>query len=76
VVTVTVPLLSMGMSEGKIVEWFAENGSVVAEGQPLYAMEFEKSVMDIESPAAGTLTHKADVGTTLPVGAEVAEITP
>jgi pyruvate/2-oxoglutarate dehydrogenase complex dihydrolipoamide acyltransferase (E2) component len=72
--SVSIPLLSMGMSEGKIVEWFVADGAAVTEGQPLYAVEFEKSVMDIEAPASGRLTQMAAVGDVCPVGTQVAEI--
>ncbi len=72
--TVCIPLLSMSMSEGKIIEWFVPDGGSATEGQPLYALESEKAVVDIDAPASGIVRHKAEAGDTLPVGAEIADI--
>ena len=72
---VSIPLLSMGMSEGKIVEWLVEDGAFVKEGQPLYSLEFEKSVVDVEAPASGQLKQLCVVGETCSVGMQIAEIT-
>ena len=41
--------------------WLAD-GAAVTEGQPLYALESEKSVQEIESPASGKLKIIAQVG--------------
>ncbi|MDR5777152.1 MULTISPECIES: lipoyl domain-containing protein [unclassified Caballeronia] len=72
--SVCVPLLSMSMSEGKIVEWHVADGAQVEAGQPLYSIETEKTVVDIEAPASGTVQHKVPEGGTVPVGEEVALI--
>jgi pyruvate dehydrogenase E2 component (dihydrolipoamide acetyltransferase) len=68
-------MLSMSMSEGAIAEWFVEDGGAVEEGQPLYSVENEKSVVDVEAPVSGTVHHLAAVGAVLPVGADVGTIT-
>ncbi len=47
---------------------------MVTEGQPIYSLETDKSVQDIEAPAAGRLTHKVPAGETYPVGTEIGEI--
>ena len=71
-----VPMLAMSMSEGAIAEWFVADGEPVAEGEPLYSIEAEKSVFEIDAPASGIVRHIAAIGDTLPVGAEVCSITP
>jgi pyruvate/2-oxoglutarate dehydrogenase complex dihydrolipoamide acyltransferase (E2) component len=62
------------MIEAVLTEWLVPDGSVVREGDVIYAIESEKAVQDIESPAAGTLRIIAEPGVTYPVGAVVAEI--
>lgn len=52
---VKVPKLGFSMSEGTLTEWLVEDGATVKEGQPLYALESEKAVQEIEAPASGTL---------------------
>ena len=46
----------------------------IVEGEPLYALESDKSVQEIPSPASGTLKIIATPGTVYEVGAVLAEI--
>jgi pyruvate/2-oxoglutarate dehydrogenase complex dihydrolipoamide acyltransferase (E2) component len=62
------------MQEGTIVEWMVVAGDAVAIGQPIYAVETEKTTLEIESPFAGIITPLVETGETLPVGARVATI--
>jgi len=64
----------MSMSEATIVEWLVTDGTVVTEGQPIYSIETEKTVVEIEAPASGTLRQLVQAGVTLPVGAEIGAI--
>jgi pyruvate/2-oxoglutarate dehydrogenase complex dihydrolipoamide acyltransferase (E2) component len=72
--TLKVPKGAVSMQNGTIVEWFVAAGDTVSIGQPIYAIETEKTTLEVESPFAGTITPIADVGQTLPVGAPVATI--
>jgi len=72
--TLTIPKLAMSMTEGMLVEWLVEDGAQVAEGQPIYVLEMEKTTQDIEAPATGKLSHKAQPGEIYPVGTEIGEI--
>jgi pyruvate/2-oxoglutarate dehydrogenase complex dihydrolipoamide acyltransferase (E2) component len=74
--TLTIPKLQMSTTEGTLAEWLVEDGEIVEEGQPIYSLETDKSVQDIEAPAAGKLTQKATAGETYPVGTEIGEISP
>lgn len=74
--TLTIPKLEMSVTEGTLAEWLVEDGEVVEEGQPIYSLETDKSVQDIEAPAAGRLTQKVPAGETYPVGTEIGEIVP
>jgi pyruvate/2-oxoglutarate dehydrogenase complex dihydrolipoamide acyltransferase (E2) component len=62
------------MTEAVLAIWLAEDGAVVAKGQPLYEMETDKVTNEIESPAPGRLRHIAQQGETCQVGDPVAEI--
>lgn len=67
-VDIVLPQIGFSMSEGTVVEWFVEDGATVEQGQNLYAIESDKSVNEVESPGAGTLKIKCEVGEVYPVG--------
>jgi pyruvate/2-oxoglutarate dehydrogenase complex dihydrolipoamide acyltransferase (E2) component len=52
---VTVPKIGFSMSEGVLTEWLVADGATVEEGQAIYALESDKSVNEVESPAAGVI---------------------
>ena len=62
------------MREGTLVAWLVADGATVAEGEPLYTLELEKSTMDVESPAAGVLRQTGVASTTYKVGEVIGEI--
>ena len=67
-VEVLLPKLGFSMNEGVLVEWLVPDGAMIKEGQPLYALESEKSVQEIEAPGAGVLKIVAAPGQTYEVG--------
>lgn len=71
---VLLPKLGFSMNEGQVAEWLVADGATVAEGQPILNLESDKSVTEIESPAAGVLRIIADTGVTYEVGTVIAEI--
>jgi pyruvate/2-oxoglutarate dehydrogenase complex dihydrolipoamide acyltransferase (E2) component len=71
---VLLPKIGFAMNEAVLSEWLADDGAPVVAGQPLYSIESDKSVEEIESPASGTLKIIAAVGETYPVGTVLAEI--
>ena len=73
--TLRIPKMAVSMQDGVLLEWYADNGSEVTEGQPLYSLEIEKTGVDVEAPASGTLTRTGEEGETYPVGAIIGEIT-
>ena len=73
-VEVRIPQIGFSTNEGTLTEWLAADGSRVEEGKPLYTLELDKSVQEIESPASGTLKVHAAVGEIYQVGALIAEI--
>jgi pyruvate/2-oxoglutarate dehydrogenase complex dihydrolipoamide acyltransferase (E2) component len=73
-IQVTVPKIGFSMNEGILSEWLVEDGAQVTEGQPLYAIESDKSTNEVESPASGTLKIIGEIGETYEVGTIIAEI--
>lgn len=71
---VLFPRIGFAMEEGTLAEWMLADGDEVKEGQPLYALESDKSVQEVESPASGTLKIFAKVGEVYKVGDVLAEI--
>ena len=71
---VILPKIGFSMNEGVLAEWLVADGAQVTEGQPLYALEADKSTNEVESPATGTLKIIGEVGETYEVGTVIAEI--
>lgn len=63
------------MERGKVVEWYVAEGAEVVQGAPLFAVETDKAVVDVEAPAGGVLLRiDAPVNHEYPVGATLAWI--
>jgi pyruvate dehydrogenase E2 component (dihydrolipoamide acetyltransferase) len=75
-IEITVPKLGLTMEEGAIVEWFKADGEAVEKGQPLYSVETDKIVSDVEADAEGFLQRVAAVHAVLPVSAVVGYLHP
>jgi pyruvate dehydrogenase E2 component (dihydrolipoamide acetyltransferase) len=69
---VLMPSVEVGMEEGRLVDFLVAAGAIVAVGDPLFTVEGEKAMLDIESPVAGTVVELiAAPDSDLAVGAEV-----
>ena len=73
-ITLRIPKAAVSMREGTLVAWLVADGAAVAEGEPIYTLELEKSTMDVESPAAGVIRQVGVAGTTYKVGEVIGEI--
>jgi pyruvate/2-oxoglutarate dehydrogenase complex dihydrolipoamide acyltransferase (E2) component len=71
---VLLPKIGFAMNDAVLSQWLVADGAPVAAGQPLYSIESDKSVQEIEAPASGTLRILAVIGETYLVGAVLAEI--
>jgi pyruvate/2-oxoglutarate dehydrogenase complex dihydrolipoamide acyltransferase (E2) component len=65
---ILLPKLGFSMNEGELAEWLVADGETVTEGQPLFALESDKSTNEVEAPASGTLKILKQVGETYEVG--------
>ena len=73
---VIMPALGMAQDTGKLVAWLKQPGDAVAEGDPLFEVETDKSVVEVEAQASGFLSRvSASDGDDVPVGEVVATIT-
>jgi pyruvate/2-oxoglutarate dehydrogenase complex dihydrolipoamide acyltransferase (E2) component len=71
---VMLPKLNFSMADGTLANWLAADGERIEEGAPLFALESDKAVQEVEAPATGTLKIIAQVGETYPVGTVLALI--
>ena len=70
-----MPKFGLTMHEGTIQRFFKAAGERVNAGEPLYEVETEKVLYEVEAPAAGTLaTILFDEGATVECGVAVAVI--
>jgi len=71
---IVLPKLGFSVNEGTIAEWLIADGARVQQGQPLFSLESEKSIQEIEAPAAGTLKIIKQAGESYEVGTVIGEI--
>lgn len=56
-VNVIMPKLGLTMKEGTVVEWLKKVGEGVQEEEALLVIEVDKAVVELPSPASGTLAR-------------------
>ncbi len=72
---VLLPKIGFSMNEGVLTRWLVDDGATVTQGQPLYELESDKSLQEVEAPASGRLKIiVAATGETYPVGTVLGEI--
>jgi len=72
-VDVTMPNLGYGMEEGTIQRWLKQVGDSVKRGEPLAEVETDKTTVEMEAMASGTVVEiLVEEGTRAPVGAVIA----
>ena len=52
---IIMPQLGFNMDEGKLVEWYKNEGDAVKKGEPLFSVETDKTNMDIEATGDGVV---------------------
>src|ERR1700716_4731348 len=72
---VIMPALGMAQETGTVVHWKKRAGDRVVKGEPLLEVETDKAVVEVESPASGTLASiSAEAGAEVPIGTPIAVI--
>lgn len=75
VVSVRIPQIGEGLQEARLVAVLKQPGDKIRRDEPIYQMETDKAVMDVESPTEGVLIEwLAQPDDILPIGAEVARV--
>ena len=71
---VTVPSVGESITTGVIVSWLKRSGDQVREGENIFELETDKAVLEIPSPAAGTLEILVEEGNEVSIGQTVATL--
>jgi pyruvate dehydrogenase E2 component (dihydrolipoamide acetyltransferase) len=72
---VIMPALGMAQETGTLLQWLKSEGDEVTKGEPLMEIETDKTTVEIEAPASGTLANvTAQPGDEVPVGQTIALI--
>jgi pyruvate/2-oxoglutarate dehydrogenase complex dihydrolipoamide acyltransferase (E2) component len=71
---VVLPQLGFSMTDGSLVEWLVKDGDNIQTGAAIFSLETDKSVQEIESPAAGKIRILKAAGQTYAVGEILAVI--
>ncbi|MCK2036094.1 2-oxo acid dehydrogenase subunit E2 [Microbacterium sp. SSW1-49] len=70
-----LPDLGEGLTEAGLVQWLVAVGDTITTDQPIAEVETAKSVVELPSPFAGTVTAlHGEAGDTIDVGAPVLEV--
>src|SRR5579862_2633530 len=75
IVDVPVPQMGEGLQEVIVLGFHKQPGDFVKRDEPLYSMETDKAVMEVESPYEGVLKEwLAEEGAVLEIGAPIARM--
>lgn len=75
IVAVHIPHIGEGLQEARLVAILKQPGDFVRRDEPIYQMETDKAVMDVESPLEGKIVSwNAVPDTLLPIGAQICTI--
>ncbi len=74
-IEVTMPNLGYDMEEGMLQSWLKRLGDAVMRGEPIAEIETDKTTVQMESIASGTLIEiHCEAGSQVAVGAVIAVI--
>jgi pyruvate/2-oxoglutarate dehydrogenase complex dihydrolipoamide acyltransferase (E2) component len=65
---IILPKIGFSMTSGTLAEWLVKDGAAVTAGAPLFSLENDKSVTEVEAPASGVLRVLKAVGESYEVG--------
>jgi len=74
-ISLRIPQIGEGLQEARLVGVLKQPGEQVRRDEPIYQMETDKAVMDVESPYDGVLVEwVGKIDELLPIGGEVARL--
>ena len=66
---VIMPALGMSQETGRLIAWMKQEGAAIERGDILMEIETDKTTVEIEAAASGTLANiTAQAGDDVPVG--------
>jgi pyruvate/2-oxoglutarate dehydrogenase complex dihydrolipoamide acyltransferase (E2) component len=68
---VQIPLLAENMTRGVLRRWMVDSGARVEVGQPIFELETEDTIFEVESFDRGTITTTGIEGERYEVGAKI-----
>ena len=72
-VKIKVPRLGLTVEDATVMEWHKQVGDAVQAGEVIGVIEADKTTVELESPATGTLSEIiGEIGETYEVGAPLA----
>ena len=72
-IEIVMPALEMAQESGVLISWLKSDGEKVRKGDPLFEVETDKAVIEIEAPGTGVLSNvSAKPGDKVPVGQVIA----
>lgn len=72
---IIMPKLGFNMNEGKLVQWYKNEGDEIVKGEPLFSIETDKTNMDIEATSDGVVKKLLiEEGDQIPVTLPIAVI--
>lgn len=75
IISIRIPQMGEGLQEARLVAVLKQPGDRVRRDEPIYQMETDKAVLDVESAHEGVIVEwLAKVDDILPIGAEVAKM--
>jgi 2-oxoglutarate dehydrogenase E2 component (dihydrolipoamide succinyltransferase) len=71
---VKIPSVGESITSGVLSGWLKQNGDIVADGEPIFALETDKIATEVPSPASGSLQIMVPAGEEVKIGQVVAVI--
>ena len=75
-VEIKVPSVGESITTGTLLSWLKGNGEVVQEGEMIFELETDKSLLEIPSPATGILEILVEAETDIDIGQTVGTLAP
>ena len=73
-IDIQVPSVGESITTGTLATWLKGNGEAVQEGEMIFELETDKSLMEIPSPASGVLEILVEEETEVTIGQTVGRL--